>query len=246
MGGSHNRSRVRRIITRVLVFLLLGALVNVAVAMAILVFEKATEFDDNGFGKVTDDSTILVMRAKTPFTTVIYVSQSAGAFQADAYSEWFHGDPLHLVPAWGIVGTPTPEFIRATQQHEHETILEDRMLVSTGWPFRSWWYLAEHRVAVQKTLALLYHTSRPPSLSGFTIQRFQRAVPTHVIWSGLLMNTLLYAAILWLLVVANPRLRQRSRVKHGLCPKCAYPVGESDVCTECGTLLPHHRGLDRR
>jgi len=24
----------------------------------------------------------------------------------------------------------------------------------------------------------------------------------------------------------------------GLCPKCAYPIGSSPVCTECGAKLP--------
>ncbi len=24
------------------------------------------------------------------------------------------------------------------------------------------------------------------------------------------------------------------RTKRGLCPKCAYPLGESPVCTQCG------------
>jgi hypothetical protein len=28
--------------------------------------------------------------------------------------------------------------------------------------------------------------------------------------------------------------RRSLRVKRGLCPACAYPVGVSPVCTECG------------
>ncbi len=33
-------------------------------------------------------------------------------------------------------------------------------------------------------------------------------------------------------------LRRFLRVRRGLCPKCAYPMGESSVCTECGRALP--------
>jgi hypothetical protein len=54
---------------------------------------------------------------------------------------------------------------------------------------------------------------------------------------GFAINTLYYAAILWLLVglpVAAFALRRRRRIKRGLCPTCAYPVGASDTCTECG------------
>ena len=32
-------------------------------------------------------------------------------------------------------------------------------------------------------------------------------------------------------------LRRFLRVRRGLCPKCAYPMGESSVCTECGKPL---------
>jgi predicted amidophosphoribosyltransferase len=44
----------------------------------------------------------------------------------------------------------------------------------------------------------------------------------------------LYAAILWMLFAAPFALRRWRRIKRGLCPACAYPVGASDVCTECG------------
>ena len=33
-------------------------------------------------------------------------------------------------------------------------------------------------------------------------------------------------------------LRRVLRVRRGLCPKCAYPMGESAVCSECGQALP--------
>ncbi len=49
---------------------------------------------------------------------------------------------------------------------------------------------------------------------------------------------LLCASVLWLLVCGPFELRRFIRVKRGLCPECAYPVGESDVCTECGGILP--------
>lgn len=31
--------------------------------------------------------------------------------------------------------------------------------------------------------------------------------------------------------------RRRSRARRGLCPSCAYPIGTSDVCTECGAAV---------
>ncbi len=63
-------------------------------------------------------------------------------------------------------------------------------------------------------------------------------LPLHPIWPGFAINTLFYAAILWLLIPGPFALRRFLRVKRGLCPKCAYPMGESALCSECGRVLP--------
>ncbi len=57
-------------------------------------------------------------------------------------------------------------------------------------------------------------------------------------WLGLSSNTLFYATLLWPLLYAPLALRRFLRVRRGLCPKCAYPIRESSVCTECGCGLP--------
>jgi hypothetical protein len=62
------------------------------------------------------------------------------------------------------------------------------------------------------------------------------AVPLAPLWPGFAINTLFYAAILWLLVAAPFALRRRWRIRRGLCPTCAYPIGSSDHCTECSAL----------
>ncbi len=69
-----------------------------------------------------------------------------------------------------------------------------------------------------------------------------RLLPLRPTWPGFAINTLFYAAILWLLP-GSFALRRFLRVKRGLCPKCAYPMGESSVCTECGRALPHRRRM---
>ncbi len=59
-------------------------------------------------------------------------------------------------------------------------------------------------------------------------------LPYRIIPGGFAVNTLLYGAILWLLIPGPVALRRFSRVRRGVCPACAYPVGEAAVCTECG------------
>jgi hypothetical protein len=59
-------------------------------------------------------------------------------------------------------------------------------------------------------------------------------LPSRPRWPCFTINTLFYAAILWLLFAAPFTLRRHLRIKRGLCPACAYPIGASEVCTECG------------
>ncbi len=64
-----------------------------------------------------------------------------------------------------------------------------------------------------------------------------RVLPWRPLPLGFAINTLFYAAILWLFP-GSFALRRFLRLRPGLCPKCAYPIGESAVCTECGRPLP--------
>jgi hypothetical protein len=66
--------------------------------------------------------------------------------------------------------------------------------------------------------------------------------------TGFAINTVFYAAILWALFAVPFVLRRRRRIKRGLCPACAYPVGEGAVCTERGTPVKRHEegGMGKR
>ncbi len=65
-----------------------------------------------------------------------------------------------------------------------------------------------------------------------------RVVPVRPFWPGFAVNTIFYAAILWLLIPGPFALRRFVRVKRGRCPACAYDLrhGEHDACPECGRL----------
>ncbi len=66
----------------------------------------------------------------------------------------------------------------------------------------------------------------------------ERILPYRPIWIGFTANTLFYASLLWLAIPGPFVLRRFLRLRRGLCPTCAYPMGESFVCTECGCELP--------
>jgi hypothetical protein len=67
---------------------------------------------------------------------------------------------------------------------------------------------------------------------------YEAGLPLLPFWPGFAINTLFYAAILWMLFALLRVLRRWRRIKRGLCPACAYPVGASDLCTECGKPIP--------
>ena len=68
-------------------------------------------------------------------------------------------------------------------------------------------------------------------------------LPFHPIWPGFAVNTVCYAAVLWLLIPGPFVLRRFIRMKRGRCMKCGYPIAESAVCTECGNALPVRHGV---
>jgi len=68
-----------------------------------------------------------------------------------------------------------------------------------------------------------------------------RALPLRPVWPGFAINTIFYAAILWLLFAVPGWARRRLRARRGQCPACAYPVGSSTVCTECGKTVRRAR-----
>ncbi len=62
------------------------------------------------------------------------------------------------------------------------------------------------------------------------------ALPLRPIWPGFAVNSLFYAAILWLAIPGPFALRRLIRRRRGLCPACAYDLrhGEHEACPECG------------
>lgn len=64
-----------------------------------------------------------------------------------------------------------------------------------------------------------------------------RGLPYQPMWSGFVVNTIFYAIVLWLMFAMPRALRRRLRIRRGQCPACAYPIGTSPVCTECGAAV---------
>jgi hypothetical protein len=100
-----------------------------------------------------------------------------------------------------------------------------------GWPLLALWY-GEFESDQLDGGWLLSREVQP----GYIY--YNRALAFRPIWPGFAINTVFYALVLWLLVAAPFALRRRSRIKRGLCPKCAYDLRgaalQNRACPECG------------
>ena len=60
----------------------------------------------------------------------------------------------------------------------------------------------------------------------------------YLVWSGVVLNPLIFGLTLWLVfvipIVLFFNIRLRHRIEQKVCIKCAYPRGTSEKCSECG------------
>lgn len=118
-----------------------------------------------------------------------------------------------------------------------------------GWPLRAMWagYSGEHATATirhdELGIPLRPWTGVPVPGADRWLKGPQsdaRRLPLIPL-PGLIVNAMFWGAALWL-VVRGPRLlRGGIRARRGLCPACAYPMGASPLCSECGKDLPKRR-----
>jgi hypothetical protein len=66
---------------------------------------------------------------------------------------------------------------------------------------------------------------------------FPRLLPLSPTWPEFAINSVLYGAVLATLIAIPLAIRRARRVEPGTCPKCAYPIGTSEICTECGAVV---------
>jgi hypothetical protein len=193
---------MKRWTQRILVFLLLGAIVNVAVAWGCALWPQTPSLE-----YLSSEDRDLLLKQCPPD----YLSDSGWRANAVGYSLICLGDG-HVRDhedrvMLGLLDDPTREFT----------------IIQTGLPFHSLQSKDEVRI-----------------LTFFAVGTVQEglwdALPHEVLIGGFAINTLFYAAVVWLLFLAPFQFRRWRRIKRGLCPKCAYDQrgSVSPTCPECG------------
>ena len=116
------------------------------------------------------------------------------------------------------------------------------LYVRVGWPVRSLHGWAPGSRAAFATMGSTYQFVPEgrafAAIRAIGSYRLVRGLPYGPLWPGFAINTILYAAIVGVLCMFVPLKLRRwwraRRIKRGLCPACAYPVGTNPRCTECG------------
>ena len=143
-----------------------------------------------------------------------------------------HGVPT--TPEWFRI-TPGAVDQRLGQSIDGKTVrrIEEG---AVGWPMFSlgYWRAVSGNWAGYETLAA--HGAIVISHDNGVI-KYDRLLPFSPVLPGFAMNTIFYAAMLWVVFFVPGMVRRRIRRRRGRCPACAFPIGTSPVCTECGKAL---------
>ena len=213
---------MKRRILKLCLFLLLGALINIALAWTCVL---------------------------NPWSVK---ERSGGPLDLKQQVQWWHtvaprdmSEPTQ-VDRSHIPGveqdTLSGESRPSADQPPGTMLIEQTLRMRAGLPLRSLHgdYFSYVRVSSDNMIAnrfdwLLW----PPAVLVSKKIEYQRPMlPLAPLWPGFAINTILYAGFVWLLCMIPGALRRRRRIKRGLCPKCGYDLrgqpADQQPCPECG------------
>jgi hypothetical protein len=226
---------MKRWIIRIFVLLLLGAIVNVAVAWGCAMFVPVTLKSN-----VADDSKYEALWSMCPFGNdfppdLEYAAMEAGGGQA--------GREVSVV-VFDFVTFHEPTDYDPRDVARIDIVLHG--VLAVGWPLKSLdgeiWSVEQiqhkERVSLRGRVVrngLVAGIRQPRDDFGYITAKGVLA-PIRPLWPGFAINTVFYAAVLWVLCAAPFALRKWRRIRRGLCPKCGYDLrgSTSQTCPECG------------
>ena len=218
---------MKRCLTKLVVFLLLGAIVNVAVAWGCALWSRNSEWREDR----------PLPTAKTLWPQYLLDADWPPAEFAS----------LREGVGFGVTIIDVDSEVRVIPGQPDSFHTNERGVLTiyrNGWPFRSLqWEL--HGTGGPRALELVRDAKvragwrrglASPSILPIRGERWARRLPVVPLASGLIFNTLLYSALLWLLTFGPFAVRRFIRDKRGRCIKCGYDLrGDfSAGCPECG------------
>lgn len=202
---------MKRWMLKLAVLLILGAVVNVAVAL---------------WCALAHDSRYSGTEVKSEMTP-------------QQVQWWMNHAPYGPLPVPDMSWDARPKhfgFSEVLMKASNVDLMQNSILVvlrRTGWPLQSfegtqWWYgtHGDYETFVFK--------------AAIPIGEHDNWILLRPIWAGFVINSIFYVPITWLLIFGPFTARRIIRCKRGLCLKCGYDLrGNSggsggEVCPECG------------
>ncbi|MCC6906310.1 MAG: hypothetical protein IT430_00085 [Phycisphaerales bacterium] len=204
---------------RIAIFLLLGAIVNVAVAWGCLAWHSTAKRSPARYHDPYNGELLVSVTARFGFQYVTNTRVSR---------EWS--------AQIGNTSTPYPGNVWWHSARSGQPV---RTFCGAGWPMLALmtWQCWDAKDFEAHYWGIPWLPDRDPRL----MQIDQPALPLYPMWSGFALNTLFYAIILEVAFRMPVASRRWLRARCSLCPACAYPRGTSPVCTECGQPHPRPR-----
>ncbi len=223
----------RRLLT-IVVFLLLGAVLNVAVAWgcAMILAEQTNNWNmRSGAARLEDNYVWGVNRLDRP-----------GYFSIESYVGLIVIEENERLDEFG---TLIEKWSRIPNRNDPSGEPRNWEESASGWPVASMWSRFTeldplHWVDLPNIPRVLPRDKLEWGwLLDWSFLPTQSILPIGLIWRGFAINTPFYAVLLWLVTLGQFTLRRYIRREHGRCIKCGYDVRhtERDACPECGTTV---------
>ena len=244
---------MKRWLAHIAICLLLGAITTIAGAWVLAGFmpidggnpmfvpkrKEIAAWNANPPANV-DSTPLMVSRSASPGVVVVQISGGRSNSDIAVTKVGKDGE------VWGM---------RITSSGS-STIWDHVIIVQSGWPIAAFegrrWDIGQpftsalavsdamRRTPTHNTTIFHQTISIARTASG---SREYRLLPWRPMWPGFAINTLFYAAILWLLFPGSLALRRFIRRKRRLCAACGYDLRGADHerCPECGTVVKAFR-----
>lgn len=229
---------MKRTVLLIVVFLLIGATINIVVAWSLAIRQPVRM----GFG-VARERLAEYHYAKVQPEKWIRIIERFGEIDAA------QGGYAPTVRSWGPVRslpyeTLLPEWSRIGSlpdtAYQDDPFCCTYREVATGWPSLS---LRFSTLSSYESTDVVQSSGRLQISSAIISDEIwgekRRELPVHPIAWGFALNTILYAGLAWVLLGSPFWLRRYVRCKRGLCSQCGYDLrgDEHERCPECGTAV---------
>ena len=231
----------------ILGFLILGAIVNVAVAWGLATRSHALQTKYLVNRSTPRGEIYTNWRAKRieKLGTLIIESSWQTPY---VYPNYFMIPPDQdvngILPNWAITHL-APKFI------DDNLLSAERLMLASGWPCLSFWGLKSSHSTYgvtdtqsADTPEIWFEELPQTSLNAIDVQALSipyGILPCAPIPRGFILNTLFYSALLWLILIIPLKFRGLIRHRRGLCTHCTYDLRgatpKSLQCPECGRRL---------